>query len=85
MTEDNKIREFHLAFAEERGTDKTYCPSEVAKKVAPTDWRRKMDKVREVADRLVKAGDLIVLQKGCIIKEKPSKAKGPIRLGKPRN
>jgi len=77
-----KIKELHLKFAAERGLDKTYCPSEVAKEYAPNDWRARMDLVRDVADTLVESGDLVVLQQGKIIGQRPTEAKGPIRLRK---
>jgi len=67
----------------DRGFDKTYCPSEVARAYAPEDWRSKMELVRQVADDLVAIGKLIVLQNGKRIDAKPTKAKGPIRLRKP--
>ncbi|QLG46498.1 DUF3253 domain-containing protein [Costertonia aggregata] len=82
---EEQIKDLHLQFAEERGLDKTYCPSEVARKFAPDIWRDKMDLVREVADNLVTSGQLIALQKGVKIVKKPSEARGPIRLQKKRS
>ncbi|MGB6151833.1 MAG: DUF3253 domain-containing protein [Pricia sp.] len=82
-TKHEKIINLHLKFAEDRGTDKTYCPSEVARKIYPDDWRPKMDLVRQVADTLVESGKLVVLQNGRKIDDKPSEATGPIRLRKP--
>ena len=78
----DKIRNSHLFFAEERGIEKTYCPSEVARKLFPENWRDKMNLVREMADELVKSGMLVVLQKGEISLTPPSKLSGPIRLQK---
>ena len=78
----DEIQISHLKFAEERGLEKTYCPSEVARELFPNNWRDKMDLIRNVADELVKSGELVVLQKGEIKKELPSKLKGPIRLRK---
>lgn len=75
-----ELKAAHLKFSEQRGFEKTYCPSEVARELFPDDWRDKMDLVREVADNLVKEGKLIVLQKGEIKDELPSKLTGPIRL-----
>lgn len=77
------IQALHLEYAEDRGLEKTYCPSEVARKFDPNDWRDKMDIVRKVADELVMDGKLIVMQKGQKINEMPTEAKGPIRLRKP--
>lgn len=76
------IVETHLKFAESRGNDKTYCPSEVARELFPDDWRLKMDEVRKVADDLIKNNKLIVLQKGIIKNELPTNLIGPIRLRK---
>jgi len=76
------IKSSHLKFAEERGLDKTYCPSEVAKACFPKNWRNHMDVVREVADDLVATGNLKVLQGGKIISSRAVAAKGPIRLQK---
>jgi len=78
----DEIQISHLKFAEERGFEKTYCPSEVARELFPEDWRDKMGLVRKVADQLVKSGDLLVLQKGEIKLELPSQLVGPIRLRK---
>ena len=72
----------HLEFAEERGFGKTYCPSEVARSIFPNGWREQMDLVRQVADELVASGHLVTLQKGKIIDQKLTEAKGPIRLRK---
>ena len=77
---ERAIADLKLKFAAERGSDKTYCPSEVAKVLSPEDWRVHMDSVRRVADILVESGHLIALQGNRIIGEKPSQAKGPIRL-----
>lgn len=79
---DTPIRNAHLKFAEDRGNDKTYCPSEVARELYPSDWRDKMDKVRMVADLLVMENRLEVLQKSIVKDELPSELRGPIRLRK---
>lgn len=76
------MKKTHLEFSEKRSLDKTYCPSEVARKLYPDNWRDKMDSIRKVADTLVESGTLITLQKGDIQTELPSKIKGPIRLRK---
>jgi len=79
---ERSIRESHLKLAEARGFDKTYCPSEVARIIDPINWREKMHIVREVADELVLDNKLVTLQRGEVISELPSGAKGPIRLRK---
>lgn len=80
VSEADKIKNAHLQFAAERGFEKTYCPSEVARELFPEEWRGKMDLVRDVADELVTAGKLQVLQGNVVGKDLPSKLKGPIRL-----
>lgn len=67
MNVKDRIADIHLKLAENRGLDKTYCPSEVARIYAPDDWRSKMEEVRQVADTLVASGKLVTLQKGKII------------------
>lgn len=70
----------HREFAIQRGIEKTYCPSEVARTLFPENWREKMDAVRWVADELWKDGKLVVLQFGEILAIPPSEVKGHIRL-----
>lgn len=76
----NQIKNSLLKFAAERGVDKTFCPSEVARLLFPNDWQTEMDKVRNEADDLVLENNIVVLQKGKIMDKLPSKLKGPIRL-----
>lgn len=47
-----------------RAPGKTVCPSEVARKLAPDDWRPLMLQVRAVAVALAGKGALDILQKG---------------------
>lgn len=49
-----------------RGTEKSICPSEVARALAPDEdaWRRLMGPVREAAIALARAGQIDVLRKG---------------------
>ena len=82
MKEDSikNIRELHLRIALERGVNKTYCPSEVARQYSKDDWRRYMPVVRQVADSLIEEGKIQLLQNDKILKLKATEAKGPIRL-----
>jgi hypothetical protein len=59
-----------------RGADKSICPSEVARALAPEDdaWRRLMGAVRATAIRLAREGQVEVLRKG-----KPVDPAGEIR------
>lgn len=60
------------------GSGKTICPSEVARAVAPDDWRPLMEATRAAARRLVAAGEAEVTQGGHVVD--PPTAKGPIRI-----
>ena len=57
---------------------KTVCPSEVARALAPDDWRPLMDPVRDVAARLADQNRIEVTQGGQAIDIRS--AKGPVRL-----
>jgi hypothetical protein len=76
------IENEHLRFADLRGDDKTYCPSEVARSLFPDSWRDKMNLVREVADDLIAKNKIIVFQRGAPQYAKATEAHGPIRLRK---
>lgn len=41
----------------ERAAGKSICPSEVARALAPDDWRPLMPRLREVAARLASSGE----------------------------
>ena len=65
---------------EARGPDKTICPSEVARALAPDGAHQDlMPHVREAAATLAERGDLAVTQRGKKVDART--AKGPIRLG----
>ncbi|MGR3503250.1 DUF3253 domain-containing protein [Pseudaestuariivita sp.] len=72
---DEDIRAALLELAFQRCTDKTFCPSEVARALAE-DWRPLMPEVRRVAAEMT---DLRATQKGEPVDVET--AKGPIRLG----
>lgn len=65
--------------AHRRGRGKTLCPSEVARALAPGDWRALMPEVRRTADKLAAAGEVVVTQKGKVVSA--CTARGPIRIG----
>ncbi|MDB6137262.1 MAG: S-adenosylmethionine tRNA ribosyltransferase [Verrucomicrobiaceae bacterium] len=71
------IQEGLLRLAEERGTSKTFCPSEVARSLAK-NWRPLMDAVRSCAGELVAQGRLVCTQKGK--PADPLTTRGAIRL-----
>ncbi|WP_152048162.1 DUF3253 domain-containing protein [Aureimonas psammosilenae] len=76
------IRETILAMVEDRGADKTVCPSEVARRLGGSDekrWRLLMKPIRAEAVRLAEEGRLSIRRKGRIVD--PHDFKGIYRLG----
>jgi hypothetical protein len=71
------IEDCLLSLVGDRGPEKTICPSEVARRLSPHDWRSLMPHVRAVGIQLASAGKIIVTQKGQVVN--PETAKGPIR------
>lgn len=76
-TEEEIIQDQIITLLLVRGTDKTICPSEVARELYPEVWREKMGRVREVAGELAKENVIIITQKNIIVN---IKTKGPIRF-----
>ena len=64
--------------ATQRGKDKTICPSEVARKLWPDEWRDHMEEVRKAAFALRNNGQVVITQKGHIITG--DDLVGPIRI-----
>jgi hypothetical protein len=62
-------------------TEKSICPSEVARGLAPERWQPLMAIVRKAAARLSNAGQLDILRKGKPIA--PEAMHGVIRLRRP--
>ena len=60
-----------------RGADKSICPSEAARALAP-EWQSLMGPVRRVAVRLAMAGRIDILRKGKPVD--PASVRGVIRL-----
>ncbi|MEM1065650.1 MAG: DUF3253 domain-containing protein [Pseudomonadota bacterium] len=73
MATDEEIAAALMAFAAARGPGKTFCPSEVARGLAP-EWRPLMPDVRRVAQTL----PLVATQRGVPVEL--DQARGPIRL-----
>ena len=65
----------------QRAADKTICPSEAARAVAPDAWRPLMEPARRAARRMVARGEAEITQGGSVVD--PSTAKGPIRIRRP--
>lgn len=66
------------ALAQQRGPQKTFCPSEAARALRPDDWRGHMPAVRQAAKQLAQAGEVRILQSGQEVDI--DQAKGPIRI-----
>ncbi len=85
---DKLLEQTILDLLQQRGRDKTICPSEAARAVAkhehpdtrddPAAWQTLMEPARAAARRLVAAGSIVITQSGHVVD--PSTAKGPIRL-----
>lgn len=80
----SKIEAAILAMAAERAP-KTLCPSDVARRLESDEdaWRALMPKVREVAQRLAKRGEVVVTQRGEPVDA--VSARGPVRIGAGRS
>lgn len=61
-----------------RDEGKTICPSEVARKLYPENWREEMEHVRQIARKLVKEDKIAITQAGQVVD--PDNFKGAIRL-----
>jgi hypothetical protein len=62
----------------QRDAGKTICPSEAARVVGGTEYRERMDAVRDAARDLVTEGEIEVTQRGEVVDL--DAARGPIRL-----
>lgn len=67
-----------LAVATQRGSEKSTCPSEIARLLFPADWRKHMTDVVEVAVDLQHQNKVVITQKGLPIDV--DHIKGPIRI-----
>ena len=79
MHDESTIAQQMLLLLDKRGTDKSICPSEVARALADeSDWRALMEPVRLVARKLARQGDLLITQRGEPVD--PDDFKGPVRI-----
>jgi hypothetical protein len=80
MVDQETIRDEILRQVEQRGPEKTICPSEVARKLETqsTEWRDLMPLVRHVGCELESEGTIQIFQKGSPVLD-PKNARGPIR------
>ncbi|MCX2486165.1 DUF3253 domain-containing protein [Pedobacter sp. MR2016-24] len=67
-----------LSVATQRGPEKSTCPSEIARKLFPDDWRNHMKNVVDVAIDLHHQGKVMITQKGIAIDV--NHIKGPVRI-----
>ncbi|WP_405222867.1 DUF3253 domain-containing protein [Lentisalinibacter sediminis] len=75
---DNGLELAILALLEERGRDKSICPSEAARRVGGDDWKRLMEPSRAAARRLAARGRVEITQQGRVVDG--STARGPVRV-----
>lgn len=75
---ESLVAETIIAMATARGSTKTICPSEVARKLWPDDWRKHMPEVRACAFMLRDKSQVRITQKGTEIFG--NKIKGPMRI-----
>ena len=73
------VRDAILFLALERGPEKTICPSEAARLIGGSEWRRAMPTVRAVVAELVKEQRILATQQGRPVD--PLEVHGPIRIG----
>lgn len=78
MASSRAMEDAIVALLRERKGGRTICPSEVARRLAPKQWKTLMHSVREVAARLALEGRLVTTQKGKEVNA--LLAHGPIRL-----
>jgi hypothetical protein len=77
--DDRTIADAIDALLGERRNGASICPSEVARRLSPEDWRPLMPTVREVALRMAQAGRIRITRRGDAV-DPWSCLKGPIRL-----
>ncbi len=80
-TEAAALRAAILAAVAARGPGRSLCPSEIARALAPADWRPLMPALRAAAALLAEEGRVAVTRRG-----RPVDARapgGPIRLSRP--
>jgi hypothetical protein len=81
VTDQDALAAEILRQTAERGADKSICPSEVARALAPSEeeWRRLLGPVRAAAIRLAREGRIEVLRKGKPV-DPAAEIRGVIRL-----
>lgn len=77
-SKDRRIDEALLEMLLDRGPSRSVCPSEVARRVDPHDWKTLLEPTRRSARRLVARGRAVITQQGRIVD--PDRARGAIRI-----
>jgi Protein of unknown function (DUF3253) len=78
-----------LALCQQRGVDKTICPTDAAKALAhrrgldELGWRSVLSEIRQTAVALARQGRLVIFRKGRPVD--PDDFRGVYRLGLPRS
>ena len=80
--EDSDIAAAMLQLVSQRASAASACPSEVARRLAPNQWRALMPRVREIAARLAVQGQIEITQRGAAVSPQGPWT-GPIRLRQP--
>ena len=76
---DRELRAAILELARKRGPAKTICPSDAARAVGGDDWRDLMERARDVARTLARAGEVEITQRGKVL-DPDATWRGPIRI-----
>ena len=79
---ENRIESAIMALATQRGSQKTFCPSEIPRLVLKfPNWRDYMDLTRSVAFRMANLGIVDVMQKGIVrTASEYETLRGPMRI-----
>ncbi len=79
--DDRAIAEAILALCAARGPEKTICPSEAARRLAPEgeEWRALMERTRRLGAELAATGRIDVTQKGAPV-DPAAPVRGPVRF-----
>ncbi|RZJ77945.1 MAG: DUF3253 domain-containing protein [Chryseobacterium sp.] len=78
MEQSQNISDTILLTATDRGTEKSTCPSEIARMLFPEDWRKHMKEVLDEAIDLHRQGKIVITQKGSVVDV--DHIKGPVRI-----
>jgi hypothetical protein len=79
MRRDERIATTIVSLLRARARGSTICPSEVARAMAPLDWRPLMPRVRQVAATMAVAGEVELRQRGRVVSPF-DETRGPLRI-----